>query len=259
MADALPERPAARAASVAVAVWVKTAGRSPVKTRLAATIGRARAEAFHARSVRAVAEVVRAAADALGGATLAPWWAVAEAVPGGPDGVAADDDVTRAWPGFPVVAQGTGGLGERQARVYDALLARHAAVCFIGADAPQLSPALLVDAVHALVHAPPASRADFVLGPAEDGGYWLFGGRRPIPEGLWTAVPYSDPGTFGALRPRLAALGRTTLLPTLFDVDTADEFARLAATLAAARASLLPAQRTLLAWLETPAVAPTEP
>lgn len=231
--------------TAAVAVWVKTPGRSPVKTRLAAAVGRARAEAFYARAVRAVEAVVRAAADALGKGALVPYWAVAEPEP----------EAAAGWRGFATVAQGGGGLGERQARVYDALRARHARVLFIGTDSPQMPPEILVDAARRL--APGTDGTDFVVGPAEDGGYYLFGGRLPLPRAVWTEVPYSTPGTLAALRPRLAAHGRVAMLPMLFDVDTVHEFARLGGALAARGTALLPAQRALLEWLASSAAGAT--
>jgi hypothetical protein len=209
--------------------------------------------------VEAVGDVVRAARTMLGEAMLVPWWAVAEAGASGDGGDAATSELADAWRDFPIVAQGAGGLGERQARVYDALLAHHAAAVFIGGDAPQLAPAVLVHAAQQLL-APETSTAsaDFVVGPAEDGGYYLFGGRRPLPRDVWTAVPYSDPGTLAALRPHLAERGRVATLPPLFDVDTADELARLTDALAAQETALLPTQRALLAWLASPARAATD-
>lgn len=226
-------------ASAALAVWVKTPGRSPVKTRLAGTIGTPAAEAFYAHAVHAVEAVVRAAVDLVGAGALTPYWAVAEPEP----------EAAASWAGFEVVGQGGGGLGERLAQVYDALRARYERVLFIGADAPQLAPSLLADAVRCLTPTAAGGGHDFVLGPAEDGGFYLFGGRRPLPRAVWTEVPYSDPGTLAALAPRLAARGTLTMLPAAFDVDTADELARLGAALRADEAVLLPAQRALSRWI----------
>lgn len=226
--------------SAAVAVWVKTPGRSPVKTRLAHGTSTAVAEAFYAHAVRAVEAVVRSAVSALGvDDALTPYWAVAEAEP----------DAVAAWTGFATVGQGGGGLGERLAHVYDALRVRHERVVFIGADAPQLAPSLLAEAVRCLTPSGAGGGADFVLGPAEDGGFYLFGGRLALPRVVWTEVPYSDPGTLAALAPRLAARGTLATFPEAFDVDTADELARLGVVLAAAEPSLLPAQRALLRWM----------
>jgi glycosyltransferase A (GT-A) superfamily protein (DUF2064 family) len=212
----------------AAATFVKTPGLSPVKTRLAASIGRADAERFHTLSAEAVAAVVRRVAREHPG-TLAPYWAVAERGAGG-------------WGGMEVVEQGEGGLGERLSRVYDALLARHRFVLFVGADSPQLSPGALADA------AGRAGAGGFVLGPAEDGGFYLFGGSRPLPREVWTRVPYSDPGTLEALEAELAPYGPVERVGTLFDVDTPADFHRLRELLSGAEA-LLPEQAALAAWM----------
>jgi glycosyltransferase A (GT-A) superfamily protein (DUF2064 family) len=220
--------PAGAPVSGAVAIWVKTPGLSPVKTRLAAGIGRPAAEHFHLLAATAVAAVVqRVAADLPG--TLIPCWAVAERG-------------ATFWSGLEVVEQGEGGLGERLARVYDNLLARHSFVLFLGADSPQLSPALLSDAVAR------TRGGEFVLGPAEDGGFYLFGGSRPLPRECWTGVPYSNPETLTALESALHPHGTVTRLATLGDVDTAADLAPLREALARAE-NLLPEQTALVSWL----------
>ena len=220
----------------AAAIWVKTPGLSPVKTRLAASIGVAAAEHFHLLSALAVAAVVRRVAAERPGA-VAPYWAVAERGSGG-------------WRGLAVVEQGEGGLGVRLSRVYDALLARHDFVVFLGADSPQLTPALLADA------AGRAGRGGFVLGPAEDGGFYLFAGARHLPSEVWTSVNYSEAGTLAGLESGLAPYGPTERITTLFDVDTPDDLARMRDTLESA-GSLLPEQEELRAWLN--GLPPTSP
>lgn len=218
------------------AIWVKTPGLSPVKTRLAASIGVEAAERFHLLSALAVAAVVRRVAAERPG-TLAPYWAVAERGSAG-------------WRGLAVVQQGEGGLGERLSRVYDILLARHDFVLFLGADSPQLTPALLADAVER------AGRGGFVLGPAEDGGFYLFAGSRPLPSEVWTGVDYSEAGTLARLESSLVPYGPTARIATLSDVDTPDDLARMRDTLAGAE-SLLPEQEALRAWLN--GLPPTSP
>lgn len=220
-------------ATVALAIWAKTPGRTPAKTRLAASTGAAAAEAFYRLSLEAVREVAERAASESAG-LLAPTWAVAED----------DAEALAWWRGFPVVAQGAGGLGERLARVYDALLDRHAAVLFIGADAPQLAPSLLAGAARALA----AGTDDFVLGPADDGGFYLFGGRRALPAAAWTAVAYSEATTRAELAAQLAGHGSVRELEPDFDVDTIGDLRRLRAVLAR-HADLGPARAALRDWL----------
>jgi glycosyltransferase A (GT-A) superfamily protein (DUF2064 family) len=82
-------------------------------------------------------------------------------------------------------------------------------------DTPQLTPALL-DLAIGLLQAP---GVDGVLGPAEDGGWWIIGLCRADPR-AFLGVPMSSRHTAAAQRARLAQLGlRTVELPTLRDVD----------------------------------------
>jgi len=213
-----------------LAIFVKTPGLSPVKTRLGAEIGRDEAVTFHRMAAAAVAGVARAA-----GPALAPAWAVAEAEALGHP----------AWSGLPTIGQGEGGLGERMGRVYAALLARHGSVLLVGADSPQMSPALLRQAARAVT----AGSAPYTIGPSEDGGFWLFGGRAAVPDRIWTGVEYSRHDTAGRFVAALAAEGVATSLPRLFDADTARELAAVREALGSLP-DLVPEQVELLRWLK---------
>jgi rSAM/selenodomain-associated transferase 1 len=216
----------------ALAIWVKTPGLSPVKTRLAAAIGTEAAEEFYRLSAQAVAAVVRQAASTSPG-LLTPYWAVAEeAALSHP-----------AWQDFATVYQRGGDLGARLSYVYDTLLQRHPWVIFIGADAPQITPELVAEAAQVL-----SETGDFVLGPAEDGGYYLFGGSKPLRHSLWVAVPYSAANTLEAFADLLQSFGCIQYLPELFDVDTAAELPRLTAELHR-KSPLLAEQTDLSEWL----------
>jgi glycosyltransferase A (GT-A) superfamily protein (DUF2064 family) len=90
-------------------------------------------------------------------------------------------------------------------------------------DTPQLSASLLENALVRLGR----PSVDAVLGPAEDGGYWAVGLRRPHTHRagrLFHGVPMSTPRTFAEQRSRLELLGlRVSILPTLRDVDLFDD------------------------------------
>lgn len=119
-----------------------------------------------------------------------------------------------AWlpPGIDVVPQAPGGLGRR----LGAAFAPHdGPALLIGMDTPQVSPALLGESIERLTE----PGADAVLGPAEDGGYWAIGFRRPDPR-AFDGVPMSRASTAGRQRLRLRQLGlRVRELPPLRDVD----------------------------------------
>ena len=206
----------------ALAIFVKTPGLSPVKTRLAASLGTQAATRFHELAAAATAAVGRHCQPA-----LTPYWALAET----------DPAAAAAWPDFAPLGQGEGFLGARLDRVYGHLQARHGRVLLIGADTPQLTPALLRQALSALDN--PAT--PFVIGDASDGGFWLFGGRAPVDRSVWLHVRYSQGDTASRLREALSATGDCAPLPALSDVDRATDLPLLLQALDTL-AELLPAR-----------------
>ena len=114
-------------------------------------------------------------------------------------------------PGFSVVAQTSGGLDRRLAAAW--ALAGGPGVQ-IGMDTPQVTAALLDDALGALDVAPAA------LGHAFDGGWWAIGLREQDAR-VFLDVPMSTGGTGAAQHARLRHLGLDVApLPTLADLDT---------------------------------------
>lgn len=93
----------------------------------------------------------------------------------------------------------------------------------VGTDTPTLPTAYLQRACDALQR----GAADVVLGPSEDGGYYLIGLRRPVPE-LFTGMPWSSSTVAAETLARIRRLGlRLALLPGWFDVDRGEDLARL--------------------------------
>jgi rSAM/selenodomain-associated transferase 1 len=120
-----------------------------------------------------------------------------------------------------IVTQRGDGLDERLAAAFDDL--RGTPTLIVGMDTPQVTPALLDDALAAL------ATHDAVLGPVADGGYWCIGLRRADPRAL-LGVPMSTSFTLTAQRDRLDALGLTVAeAGTLVDVDTIDDAEHVAA------------------------------
>ncbi len=92
-------------------------------------------------------------------------------------------------------------------------------------DSPTLPAAYLVQAFEAL------ETADVVLGPCEDGGYYLIGLTRPQPR-LLREVQMSTPRVLEDTLALARAVGlRVALLPRWYDVDTAVELEWLRADL----------------------------
>jgi glycosyltransferase A (GT-A) superfamily protein (DUF2064 family) len=114
-------------------------------------------------------------------------------------------------PAIEVVPQVQGGLADRLSGAFAAIEGRGV---LIGMDTPQISSELVERALACLDRPD-----DAVVGPGEDGGFWLVGFTRSAP-GAFGGVPMSSPTTRAALCRRLGELGlRVTTLPSLRDVD----------------------------------------
>ena len=106
--------------------------------------------------------------------------------------------------------QGDGDLGEKLARVPTPGM-------MIGSDCPGVKAALLREAADAL------STREAVIGPADDGGYWLLGLREARPD-LFTDMAWSTDAVFPETMRRLEAHGIAPhLLPELTDIDTGED------------------------------------
>ncbi|MGH7042305.1 MAG: TIGR04282 family arsenosugar biosynthesis glycosyltransferase, partial [Acetobacteraceae bacterium] len=95
----------------------------------------------------------------------------------------------------------------------------------VNSDSPTLPTAFLTSAARRLLDNP----AQVVLGPAEDGGYFLIGMSVPH-AGLFADIAWSSPAVAAQTRARAAALG----LPLVefgpwYDVDDPASLDRLAA------------------------------
>ena len=133
-------------------------------------------------------------------------------------------------PGFALVPQQGPDLGARLHATLEALLAAgHAGAVAVDSDTPTLPRDFLQQAVDSLAGPGP----DVVLGPTEDGGYYLIGVRAAHRE-LFDGVPWSTPQVLEVTLRRAAGAGlRVERLPVWFDVDTPDDLERLRAALPA--------------------------
>lgn len=182
-------------------VMAKAPRPGQVKTRLAVTRGdrvaTALAHAFLLDTWR-------------GASTLA--WATPVIAGDGPD---------MGIPGATVWPQGTGDLGARLERVARRALQEGERVIIIGSDTPGL-PLLCLEAARDAL-----ARSDAVLGPSQDGGFYLLG-LRGCPSGLLAGLPWSCSGTHERTRDQLRAHGLEVVeLMPWFDVDEEADLLRL--------------------------------
>jgi hypothetical protein len=186
-----------------------------IKTRLAAVIGDVEAAALHAAFVLDVLERHAAPRRRLilctTGDPLHPFW----------DTVPAHLEQRD---------QGEGDLGARLDRAFTPHLEVGARVVVLGTDSPALAPSK-VDAAFAAL-----ATVDAVLGPADDGGYYLLGLGRPCPA-VFQDIPWGTDRVCADTRARLAASSvRWTELPVDYDVDHVEDVHRLLADIEGLRA-----------------------
>lgn len=215
--------------SIALAIFVKTPGLSPIKTRLAAAIGREQAEEFYKRSLKATDAMLCSVKEKI--PDLDIYWAIAEET-----GLKSE-----YWQSFKSIGQGAGNLGDRLSFVYDELISIHESVFFMGADSPHLDFLEMVDAIKAF------TSNQFVLGETDDGGFYLFGGRGPISRSIWTSVEYSVATTCLQLSQGLKTLGEIKFAKKSFDIDQVEDFLKYNET-NFSKNNLLPAQLELIEW-----------
>jgi hypothetical protein len=212
----------AREGGCAIAVMAKAPRPGTVKTRLIPPLTAKSASALSTSFLRDITENIALAARE---AAIHGYLAYA------PAGAERSFDGMLADPTRLVLADGTGVSEQRVQGFGRSLLhaaltlfaAGHNAVCLLNSDSPNLPTRLLVDAAAAL--AEPGDRV--VLGPAEDGGYYVIGMKAPHVH-LFQGITWSTERVAGETRARARRLGLPTVeLDTWYDVDDAQALRRL--------------------------------
>jgi rSAM/selenodomain-associated transferase 1 len=110
--------------------------------------------------------------------------------------------------------QAEGDQGTRLAAAADAVPPGRSWIALL-AECPRFTEALLRDACGAL------EKVAIVLGPAQGGGYYLIGGKLPLPD-LFSGMPWGTHRLLAETRERLArANAAWHELPTLREIETA--------------------------------------
>lgn len=208
-----------------------------VKTRLAQTIGDEKAAAIYRAFVEALA--VRFA-ELQGRKVLAY----------SPDNDAARTAFSasefREWTLDPQCGD---DLGSRMSAFFDSQLqAGCQSVVLLGTDCPNIPLAAVQQAFTQL------ASNEVVLGPSEDGGYYLIGVSRRVPP-IFDDMPWSTPELWQATISKLADAGiRYSVLQPWYDVDEMHDLTRLIEDLGAiahSDAVLLKLQREIDLILES--------
>lgn len=199
------------------------------KTRLAADLG----ADGHTIAARIAAAALLDTIDACSSAFHARRIALAGDLTAAVDG----ERIRTALGGWRISTQRGDGLGARLAHAHGCV---DGPVLQVGMDTPQATPALLRETVALL------DRHDAVLGPADDGGWWVLALRDPRHARVLADVEMSTPRTYDDTRRALEAdglsVGRTAQLR---DVDHLADLASVAALVPTSRfarrvATLLP-------------------
>ncbi len=224
---------------IAIAVMAKAPQPGRSKTRLVPPLDGAGAAALSAAFLRDITEnIALAARDApvVGGVAYAPAGTEAlfeDLLAPGAFRLLADGSVP-----MPPRVQGFGR--SLLHALQGALGAGFAGTCLLNADSPTLPTAYLRAAGTALA----AQSERVVLGPAEDGGYYLLGANRAHAH-LFEDIAWSTEHVAEQTRSRAAALGLDLLeLPAWYDVDDQDGLRRLRSDLRALPDMAYPAPAT---------------
>lgn len=211
----------------ALLVIAKRPAPGQTKTRLTPPLTPEQAAELYECFLRDTLDVVRAVPDVTRLINFAPWGAA--------------DYFAHLAPDFGRVPQVGVDLGERLDNALTYCLSDgFTRAVIMDSDSPTLPTKYVRKAFTAL------EAADVVLGPCEDGGYYLIGLKRPAPR-LTRAVPMSTPNV---LRDTLAIAAEESLtvalLPAWYDVDTAQELQRLQTELLGHPNCAAPATRAFL-------------
>lgn len=187
-----------------------------VKTRLAAEIGDARALEVYEAMLR---DVVAGIGTSTAETEIEFLW---------PPTPAANGALLRHAFGSHATAMQTGAtLGDRLAMAFSERFFFHRTkkIIAIGVDDPAL-PRALVDHAFALLDS-----CEYVIGPARDGGYYLFGCRAlsfdPV---VFRDIDWGTPTVFATTMQRIADTSRTVaVLLERYDIDTRADLERYAA------------------------------
>ena len=189
--------------NIALASFVKTPGTSPVKTRLAKTVGKIKAEDIFTHCVKSLEETFLSITG------IDFYWALAE-----------QDNVNHPlWIKLKTFVTGKEHLGTLLNYTYKSLREDYDYVFMTGSDSPQLSKEIIKEAIIEL------KKGNFVFGPTHenDGGFYLFAGSKAVSEDIWLNVAYSEQTTLKNLASHLEKIAPISYLPKLSDIDVKED------------------------------------
>ncbi|MCB0345257.1 MAG: TIGR04282 family arsenosugar biosynthesis glycosyltransferase [Bdellovibrionales bacterium] len=197
--------------SESLVIFLRYPAAGEVKTRLVPALGEVGAARFYRKMAESVCSKVNSNAriDRRGIAYFTPHSAESQ---------------IQAWLGseLQLRAQPEGDLGKRLDHIFgERFDSGDSSVVAIGTDCVDLDGNLVDAAFNQL------KSNDAVLGPAQDGGYYLIGLSKPMP-GLFENIPWSSHDTFDATVQKLRKFeAKLSCLKTLRDIDVPEDLKHL--------------------------------
>ena len=126
--------------------------------------------------------------------------------------------VKSKWPNQEKFVQQGADLGDRMKHAFEQGFTKgYTRIIGVGADLPDLSAEVMEEGLAAL------NNFDTVFGPSEDGGYYLIGMRKMIPQ-IFENKPWSTDALLEITQAELQELGYSSeTLKELNDVDTIED------------------------------------
>ena len=194
----------------ALIIFLKIPQLGRVKTRLASTVGNARALEIYTQLLKKTLELAKTLTDCQRYLFF-------------------DPEVAREWvpDNFIGLPQEGKNLGERMAKAIDSVLLLHDQVIIIGTDCPYITTDLIRKSFTIL------NGTDLVLGPAKDGGYYLLGlSKMHLP--IFEDIAWSTAEVLKQTLDTATELGLSfELLSELSDIDYEEDWIRYLKTLTA--------------------------
>ena len=191
---------------IAIIAFAKTIGLSPVKTRLAKDIGQEKAEIIYQKLVTKIKYLF----DNIENSQKHCYFALAEK--NGPQ--------NNFWKNYQTIYTEDGNLGDRLNYIYNHFIKKYDLVIIISSDTPQIEKNHIESTIN--------STSDITIGPAPDGGFYLFSGKETIPAEIWKNVKYSQKDTLKTLEKNLQKENFSlTKLEPLEDIDNLTSYKNL--------------------------------
>lgn len=184
-------------------VFLRLPESGKVKTRLAATLG-------HEEALEVYKKLVSITLDIVTRSEIPAYLFYTDGLP-----ATGEKDAL-----FSYHIQVDGDLGSKMADALSFVLTLHKKALIIGSDCPGLTPEILHTCCRSL------DEKDIVLGPADDGGYYLLGCSELHPA-LFVNIKWSTPSVLEETIEKIEGANLSyCLLEKLHDIDTEDDWIR---------------------------------